>query len=105
MFKSEEEDIKALVERSALATQNNDAYQKLVAIINHLINTNFNKLVQLLYKVDVDEKKLQQTLYQNKNKDADALIANLLIERERQKKEHRFNNAQNNTQIPDDEKW
>ena len=105
MLKSNEENINYLVDQLALTPQNNDAYEKLVALINHLINNDFNTLVQLLYKVDVDEKGLQKTLHQNKNKDAAVLITELLIERERQKKEHRFNNAQNSTQIPDDEKW
>ena len=105
MLKSNEENIKDLVDQLALTPKNNNAYEKLVALINHLINNDFNTLVQLLYKVDVDEKGLQKTLHQNKNKDAAVLIANMMIERERQKKEHRFKNNQNNAQIPDDEKW
>lgn len=53
--------------------------------INELINTDFEKLVQLLYRVDVDESKLKRILQENAGTDAGKLIALLLIERQQQK--------------------
>jgi len=39
----------------------------------------------ILYKVDVDESKLKKLLKDNPEKEAAHIIANLIIERERQK--------------------
>ena len=37
--------------------------KKLVALINELINNDFNSLVQLLYRVDVFERKIRDGYY------------------------------------------
>lgn len=63
--------------------------EKLVIFINHLIQNDFQKLVSLLYKIDVDERKLKRILRENPGKDAADIIANLIIERELQKTETR----------------
>ena len=59
--------------------------QKLIVYINGLIQTDFQKLVAILYKVDVDEIKLKTILKNEPGKDAAAIIAGLIIEREMQK--------------------
>ncbi|MBS1590538.1 MAG: hypothetical protein JST07_00295 [Bacteroidetes bacterium] len=61
------------------------SFDDLCKAINNLITNNFSALVQLLYKIDVDEKKLKKVLSENKNTDAAALIANMIIERLKQK--------------------
>jgi len=53
--------------------------------INYLINHDFEKLVSLLYRIDVSENKLKNLLLENKNTNAGALIAELIIERQLQK--------------------
>ncbi len=64
-------------------------HQKLMAFIDHLIKNNFNKLVNILYKVDVNETKLKEVLKQDAARDAAEIIAELIITREMQKIESR----------------
>lgn len=67
----------------------NELQQKLTAFINELILNDFQKLITILYRVDVDEKKLKRILKENIGTDAGEIIANLIIEREIQKIETR----------------
>ena len=60
--------------------------------INHLIQTNFQKLVSLLYRVDVSESKLKTLLKENADADAGRIIAELIIERQLQKIKSRNGN-------------
>lgn len=53
----------------------------LIAYINDCINHDFNKLVQLLYRIDVSEQKLKTILQSHPNEDAARLIAAVIIER------------------------
>ena len=46
----------------------------LIAFINDCIQHDFNKLVQLLYRIDVSEEKLKSILQLNPNEDAAKLI-------------------------------
>jgi hypothetical protein len=57
----------------------------LAAEINQLILTNIERLVQLLYRIDVSETKLKTLLKENPDKDAGKLIALLMVERQLQK--------------------
>lgn len=59
--------------------------ERLIFYVNHLLVHDFNKLVQILYRVDVDEKKLKELLQKNKETDAAVIIANLLIQRQGEK--------------------
>ncbi len=63
--------------------------EKLIVFINDLIQNNFQRLVAILYKVDVDENKLKRILKEDAGKDAADIIARLIIEREIQKIETR----------------
>ena len=49
--------------------------------ITGMINGDFSALVQLLYRVDVDELRLRLLLQENKASDAGGLIARLILER------------------------
>ncbi|MFM2361157.1 MAG: hypothetical protein RLZZ316_59 [Bacteroidota bacterium] len=77
----------------------------LAAHINQLIQHRFDKLIQLLYQIDVDEKKLKTILQNNAATDAGMLIAAIIIKRQLQKIQsiHQFSANKNN--IADDEKW
>ena len=79
--------------------------QKLSSSINDLINDDFEKLVQLLYRLDVDETKLKKTLQDYPGHNAGQMIADLIIERQLQKLKSRreFNQRDNN--IDENEKW
>lgn len=59
--------------------------QRLTLFINDLIQHDFQRLVAILYKVDVDENKLKNILKAEAGKDAAGVIARLIIEREKQK--------------------
>ena len=67
----------------------NALQEKLSAFINDLIQNNFQKLVAILYNVDVDENKLKRILKEDAGKDAADIISRLIIEREIQKIETR----------------
>ena len=53
--------------------------------INDLIQTDFERLVGLLYRIDVSESKLKQWLKAAPGEDAGKIMAALIIERELQK--------------------
>lgn len=65
---------------------------KLQMAINHLIITDFEKLVTILYKIDIDEDKLKKILKENPATDAAEIMASLILEREIQKSESRKRN-------------
>ena len=78
---------------------------QLSACINQLIQTNFQKLITLLYRIDVSEQKLKQLLLQHPDEDAGKIIATLIIERQLQKiSTHRQFNQQRED-FTGDEKW
>jgi hypothetical protein len=82
-----------------------DALKKILAEqINHLILSDFQKLVNILYRVDINEAALKQLLKENPETDAGDIIATLIIERQLQKLKSREQFRTNDT-IPDDEKW
>jgi len=74
------------------------------ATINHLINNDFERLVQLLYRLDVPEKKLKDALAAHPA-NADSIIAELIIQRQIQKIQTRNRFNQDSSDIPDEEKW
>lgn len=78
--------------------------KELAVCLNDLLLHHFDKLVQLLYRVDVSEQKLKKILAENKEKDAGELIAELLIKRQEEKIAVRqsFPPAKN---LSEDESW
>jgi hypothetical protein len=72
--------------------------------INFLINHDFGRLVQLLYTVDVDEQKLKAVLLQQPERDAAAVITNLILTRQEEKRQSRteYNMAETEG---DEERW
>ena len=79
--------------------------QILIEKINDLINNDFQKLVSILYRMDVSEIKLKQLLNENAGTNAAIIIVELMIERQAEKIRSRqqFNKSDEN--INDDEKW
>jgi hypothetical protein len=57
----------------------------LAAYVNELIQSDFQTLVSLLYRIDVNEIKLKNLLKDNIEKNAGKIIAGLIIERQLQK--------------------
>jgi hypothetical protein len=77
---------------------------QLAAAVNHLIQTDFNGLVNILYRLDVSEARLKEVLRQQPDTDAGELIANMMVERQLRKMADRERFTAPND-IPDDEKW
>ena len=79
--------------------------QALVEKINDLITTDFQKLVSILYRMDVSETKLKQLLNENPGTNAALIITDLMIERQEQKIISRQEFKKKDENINDDEKW
>jgi hypothetical protein len=78
---------------------------RLAALINELIHKDFNRLVSILYRLDVSETKLQQTLHEHAQQDAGMLIAGLIVERQLQKLKSRAKFRPPDTDIPEEDRW
>lgn len=95
-----------LITGQELKPENSEALfkEKLSAYIHQLINKDFQKLVSILYRLDVNEKKLKQLL-EEKNVDAGFIIADAIIERQKEKiaSRKKFSGSGNN--ISEEEKW
>lgn len=79
--------------------------QQLTDHINHLINTDFEKLIYYLYRIDVNETKMKQLLEQQGGENAAQLIAQLIIERQLQKIKSRAEHTPNTTDDEGAERW
>ena len=79
--------------------------QVLVDKINDLINNDFQKLVSILYRVDVSEIKLKQLLNENAGTNAALIIADLMIERQAEKIRSRQQFNKRDENISDNERW
>ncbi len=78
---------------------------QLGAFINQLIQTDFQKLISLLYRIDVSEPKLKQLLHQHPQEDAGKIIAALIIERQVQKIKTRQQFRWRDDNFTGEEKW
>ncbi|MXV37734.1 hypothetical protein GO491_03425 [Flavobacteriaceae bacterium Ap0902] len=77
--------------------ENQDDQKQFNAMVKHvdyLIQYDFNKLLNILYRVDVSEEKLKQALSENEKSKASVVISLLLIEREIQKRAFRAKYSQ-----------
>ena len=83
----------------------NELEQQLTDHINHLINTDFEKLVYYLYRIDVNETKMKQLLQQQGGENAAQLIAQLIIDRQLQKIKSRAEHTPPATDEDDAERW
>jgi hypothetical protein len=104
----EEESIEAAVIQLEITPVANDFAanrQLLVEKINDLIQHDFNKLVSILYRLDVNENKLRKLLDENAMVDASHIIADLVIEREKQKIISRQQFSKRDDEIDESERW
>ena len=79
--------------------------QELADKINDLVDTQFQKLVSILYRMDVSETKLKQLLNDNPGTDAGLIIADLMIERQKEKIRTRQQFSKRDENISDEEAW
>jgi len=79
--------------------------QSLAERINELIQNDFQKLVSILYRMDVSEEKLKSLLQENQGVDAGHIITALMIERQLQKIKSRRQFSKRDNDIDENEKW
>jgi hypothetical protein len=79
--------------------------EDLISLINELINKDFHSLIQLLYRIDINEKKIRIYLNENRDKDSASVLADLIIERQLQKIESRKKFNQKTNAEDDEERW
>ncbi len=72
--------------------------------VNAMINGDFSALVQLLYRIDINESRLRLLLQENQASDAGQLIARLILERQWQKIMTRREYSQRDTPN-EEERW
>src|SRR6185295_923706 len=87
-----------------VTTSQQQLVDALAAAINHLIQADFIRFINILYRIDISENTVKETLEKQGDQDAGVLIAGLIIERQllTQKMRARFKSQED---IPDDEKW
>jgi hypothetical protein len=73
--------------------------------LNELLNSDFQKLISILYRLDISEPKLKSLLNENPEIDAGLIIADMMIDREEQKRKSRSQFKQRDNNISDEEKW
>jgi len=85
--------------------KNQALFNELSACINQLIVADFERLVSILYRLDINEKKLEYLLAHNSNENASDTIATLILERQLQKIKSRQENRRDNNDINENEAW
>ena len=78
--------------------------EELTAFINGLIEQDFSRLVQLLYRLDVSEDRIRKVLHENPGGDAAGMIATLVMERMEQSRRSK-DMFPPRADIPEEEKW
>jgi hypothetical protein len=100
--------IQELNQSLALSLPEQIPHDKLVSLlaekINTLITADFDRLISILYRIDVSEAKLKYWLKENPAEDAARIIALLIIERQMQKIESR-RQFKKTDQADEEEKW
>ncbi|MCK9401409.1 MAG: hypothetical protein M0Q51_15635 [Bacteroidales bacterium] len=59
--------------------------EKLAILIEHMMQNNFEKLCQAMYRLDVSESKFHQVMTEQPTEEISSSLADLVIEREMQK--------------------
>jgi hypothetical protein len=101
--------VRAINESMAMVFQEgislDELEMQLSVYINQLIQSDFQKLISLLYRIDVSEPKLKQLLQQNPEEEAGKIIAVLIIERQLQKIKTRQQFGRQQEGFTEEEKW
>lgn len=92
------------IEISVDVNSYNHLQKSLSDSINHLIANDFSRLISILYRLDISEKKLKQLLKNSGDTPSGDIIAKMIIERQLQKIEIR-KSFTGNTIFSNEEKW
>jgi hypothetical protein len=94
-----------MAEENKLMDIESYSWDQLVAFVNELITQDFNQLITLLYRLDINEKKLKQTLADHPDQNAGELIAKLIVDRQEEKKKSREAFKQKDWDGSEEERW
>ena len=86
-------------------TGREELHHMLTMHINTLLNSGVEKLISLLYRLDINENKIRECLSVNAGQDAAPLIANLIIERQEQKIKSRQQYTRRDQSIDEEDAW
>ncbi len=89
----------------ALQSNETNLVELLTEKINFLILNDFNKLIYILYRADINEQKLNKLLAENKQEDAGKIIAALFIQRQLEKIKSREVNTARTSHNSEEERW
>ncbi|WP_148041873.1 hypothetical protein [Hanamia caeni] len=78
---------------------------RLIVLVNTLINKDFHSLIQLLYQIDISENKIRSCLQNDSEILTADIIADLIIERQLQKIESRKIFSSKNEKLSNEEIW
>ena len=104
----EEESIKTIATQLEVTLGGNDfvGNKKILSErINELIQNDFQKLISILYRLDINEEKLKHLLKENTKSDAGLIITELIIERQLQKIKARQQFRGRDNDIDENERW
>ena len=87
-----------------IAANSEELLNQLSAIITHLMVNDINRLLLILYRVDISEEKVLKIIQENPMPEAAEILAEALISRQLQKIQSRMNRGPS-PDIPEDEKW
>jgi hypothetical protein len=73
------------LQRELSVLELDDLKRSLAFYVNDLLLNDFPRLVQLLYRIDVSEKKVKEVLRAAPDQDAGLLIADLIVQRQLEK--------------------
>ena len=94
-----------LAEKQALVWRSPQWFEKLKNAIAHLIAEDFNALIQILYRIDVDEEKLKKALSGLPAADTETIIAQMIVDRKLQSLSSKKQWQPKPTDINDADKW
>ena len=80
-------------------------FDALADAVNELILHDHHRLMSILYRIDVSEARVRQWLAQHKGVDASRIIAQLILEREKQKIRTREEWKAKGGDATEEEKW
>jgi len=107
MHSFNDKEAQALIHQLSIAQSADESRQlriQLELLVNDLLLHDFSGLVHLLYRVDVNEKKLREVLAEQLQTDAAVLISSLILNRLEEKRRSReaFRRTDN---IDDNDRW
>ena len=104
----EEEAIQSAASDLGLVLQTDSGrwMRELIEGVNDMLVNDFNRLIAILYRLDVSDRKLRERLADSPKTDAARLIAEMMVEREVRKiKSRRETRRDDISSIDEDERW